>query len=51
MESVKSSEKETHFKSGSINFYVENSPQGFTFFEFKVDDAIRLKNIIVLKNL
>ncbi len=39
MEVVKSSEQETHFKCGSLNFYMVNSPSGFTFFEFKVDDV------------
>lgn len=43
MEIVTSSGKETHFKSGSINFYMENSPDGFTFFEFKVDDVYEAK--------
>lgn len=39
MEVVKTSEKETHFKKGDMNFYMENSDSGFTFFEFKVEDV------------
>lgn len=39
MEVIKSSEQETNFKCGPINFYVENSPTQFTFFEFKVDNV------------
>ena len=43
MEVVKSSEQETHFKCGSLNFYMENSPSGLIFFEFKVGDVIAAK--------
>lgn len=43
MEVVKSSEKETHFKCGLLNFYMENSPSGFTFFEFKINDVNEAK--------
>ena len=39
MEVIKSSGEETYFKKGDINFCVENSGSGLTFFEFKVDDV------------
>ncbi len=39
MEVVTASDKETHFKKDGINFYMEASDSGFTFFEFKVDDV------------
>lgn len=39
MEVVSTSDKETHFKKDGINFYMEASDTGFTFFEFKVDDV------------
>ena len=39
MEVVTSSDKETHFKKNGINFYMEASDSGSTFFEFKVDDV------------
>ena len=43
MEIIESSEKETHFKKDGINFCMENSGSGSTFFEFKVDDVITAK--------
>lgn len=43
MEVVKSSDKETHFRSGQMNFYMENSDRGFTFFEFKVENVTKAK--------
>ncbi|HMS63731.1 MAG TPA: VOC family protein [Ignavibacteria bacterium] len=43
MEIITSSEKETHFKKGEMNFYMENSDQGNTFFEFKVEDVYDAK--------
>lgn len=43
----KTSDKETHFKSGTVNVYVENYPEGFTFFEFKIDNEYRQ---VVLEN-
>jgi len=46
METVKTSEKETHFKCGPTHFYMENSPEGFTFFEFKVDDVNAAKELL-----
>ncbi|HMS33277.1 MAG TPA: VOC family protein [Ignavibacteria bacterium] len=39
MEIETASDKETHFKKDGINFYMEASDSGFTFFEFKVDDV------------
>ena len=39
MEVVSTSDRETHFKKDGINFYMESSDSGFTFFEFKVDDV------------
>ena len=39
MDVVKTSDKETHFKKGEMNFYMENSDGGFTFFEFKVENV------------
>lgn len=39
MEIETTSDKETHFKKDGINFYMEASDSGFTFFEFKVDDV------------
>lgn len=45
MEIKKKSEQETHFFKDGINFYMENSDGGCTFFEFKVEntaDAVKL---------
>ncbi|MBK9331461.1 MAG: VOC family protein [Ignavibacteria bacterium] len=39
MQKEKHSEAETHFIKDGINFYVENSESGFTFFEFKVESV------------
>lgn len=39
MEIVTTSENETHFKKGEMNFYMENSETNLTFFEFKVEDV------------
>ena len=39
MEIISTSENETHFKKGNMNFYMERSDSGSTFFEFKVDDV------------
>ena len=39
MEVVSSSDTETHFKKGGINFYMEASDSGEFFFEFKVEDV------------
>ena len=46
MDVVSSSDKETHFKTGGINFYMEDAPTGFTFFEFKVDDVNAAKELL-----
>ncbi|MGB4851703.1 MAG: VOC family protein [Ignavibacteria bacterium] len=46
MENIKSTEKETHFKSGNINFYMENNEGGFTFFEFKVENIKEAKELL-----
>ncbi|MBK8549660.1 MAG: VOC family protein [Ignavibacteria bacterium] len=46
METVKTSEKETHFKKGDMNFYMENSDSGFTFFEFKAEDIKAAKEVL-----
>lgn len=43
MEVVKTSEKETHFTKSGMNFYMENSDSGLTFFEFKVEDIKEAK--------
>ncbi len=39
MEIVNVADKETHFKCGMMNFYVENNPSEKTFFEFKVESV------------
>jgi predicted enzyme related to lactoylglutathione lyase len=39
MEIVTTSDQETHFKKDGVNFYMEASDSGFTFFEFKVDEV------------
>lgn len=43
MEVIETSDKDTHLKSGQMNFYMENSDNGFTFFEFKVEDVSKAK--------
>ncbi len=43
MEVIESSDQETNFKCGPINFYVENKPTHFTFFEFKVNNVEEAK--------
>ncbi|RPI18696.1 MAG: VOC family protein [Ignavibacteriae bacterium] len=35
---IEKGEKESHFKIGPMNFFAENSPSGFTFFEFRTDN-------------
>ncbi|MBP9191635.1 MAG: VOC family protein [Ignavibacteria bacterium] len=39
MEVVSTSETETHFKKGGMNFYMEAADTGLTFFEFKTEDV------------
>jgi len=46
MEVVTSGEKEAHFKKDGINFYMESSEKGNTFFEFKVDDIEEAKKLL-----
>jgi catechol 2,3-dioxygenase-like lactoylglutathione lyase family enzyme len=49
MEVVSSSPKETHMKCGPMNFYIENSDGGFTFFEFRVDSVARAEELLESK--
>ena len=46
METVKDGENETHLKCGPINFFVENSSDGNTFFEFKVEDIKKARQLL-----
>jgi len=46
MEVVSSSDKETHFKKGLMNFYMEDSESKYTFFEFKVDNINEAKEML-----
>lgn len=46
MEVVTTSPKETHFRTGPMNFYAENSDGGFTFFEFRVDSVMEAKKLL-----
>lgn len=39
MEVISTSDTETHFKKGGMNFYMESAETGFTFFEFKTEDV------------
>ena len=38
MEVKEKTDKETQLQCGSVTFYVENSPNGNTFYAFEVDD-------------
>lgn len=46
MVEVSTSESETHLKCGPINFYVENSDGGFTFFEFRVESVAKAEELL-----
>jgi catechol 2,3-dioxygenase-like lactoylglutathione lyase family enzyme len=46
MEEVSSSANESHLKCGPMNFYVENSDGGFTFFEFKVESVAKAAEVL-----
>ncbi|HRI85863.1 MAG TPA: VOC family protein [Ignavibacteria bacterium] len=46
MQKVKHSEAETHFIKDGINFYMENSESGFTFFEFKVESVADAQELL-----
>lgn len=39
MEEISSSDSEAHLRCGGMNFYIENSEGGFTFFEFRVESV------------
>ncbi|MBS1516464.1 MAG: VOC family protein [Bacteroidetes bacterium] len=46
MKPEKRSEKETHFSKDGINFYIENSGGGSTFFEFRVESVKQAQEIL-----
>lgn len=46
MEVVNSTPSESHMKCGSMNFYFENSGNGLTFFEFKVDSVEAAQKVL-----
>lgn len=46
MKMEKTSDKETHFIKDGMNFYMENSEGGCTFFEFKVDNVAEALKIL-----
>lgn len=47
-ELVKQGERESHLRLGEVNFYVEDSVQGYTFLEFETNDIesekVKLEN-------
>ncbi len=45
-EVVKRGEKESHLCLGEMNFYVEDSEQGYTFLEFTADDIETVKSTL-----
>lgn len=47
MEMIESSDQETSFKCGPVNFYMENRPTCFTFFEFKVDNLDDARKMLI----
>ncbi|MBK8981655.1 MAG: VOC family protein [Ignavibacteria bacterium] len=46
MQKEKHSETETHFLKDGINFYMEKSESGFTFFEFKVESVTAAQELL-----
>jgi catechol 2,3-dioxygenase-like lactoylglutathione lyase family enzyme len=46
-EVVKEGPKETHFRCGEFNFYIEDNLNGHTFLEFKVPDVEKAKEQLV----
>lgn len=46
MEVVESGKDETHLKCGQVNFHVENSDSGATFFEFRVESVSEATKIL-----
>jgi catechol 2,3-dioxygenase-like lactoylglutathione lyase family enzyme len=43
---IKKDVTETHFQSGIMNFFAEESDKGYTFFEFKTDNMNEAKELL-----